>query len=141
MFQCLRAPAIVVFAVMFSSCCAFAADDGRIMLYSNICLHGESGDLLGTRLGFLHLADGSYAFYQEVEGWPNKTQMVKLEPEQFQKSRFSFRVDTGDKVLTEVEGRVVEGAALLSSGGLRNHNEKILRLKRVSFPEKVPACR
>jgi len=141
MRQGLGLSGILLLASSLSSSPVFAAGDGVMTLYSNMCLHGESGDLLGTRLGFIHLADGNYAFYQEVEGWPNTTQMIKLEPEQFQKSRFSFRADTGDKVLRDVEGRIVGGVALLSSGGMRDHNEKILRLKRVSFPEKVPACR
>lgn len=133
--------AILLLALSFSSVPVFAAADGVMTLYSNMCLNGESGDLSGTRLGFLHLADGNYAFYQDVEGWPNKTQMVKLEPEQFRKQRFSFRVDTGRKVLTDVEGRIAGDVALLTSGGIRYRNEKVLRLKRVSFPEKVPACR
>ena len=120
---------------------AMAAPDGVVTLYSNMCINRESGDLNGTRLGFLHLADGNYAFYQDVEGWPKKTEMVKLEPEQFQNSQFNFRVDTGDKTLTEVQGRIVGDAALLTSGGIRLGREKLLRLKRVTYPEKVPGCR
>lgn len=134
----MRVFAILVF---LASATAVSAADmvNGFALYSNVCLHGESGDLLGTRIALLRLADGVYAMYQESEGWPGEPRMVKLDDGQFKKGRLDFTVQI-DRQSRVVQGRVTDKALLLTSGGLRN-DEKPLRLDRAPLPEKVHACR
>ncbi len=60
--------------LFFLSSVRAIAGDGKpqyfIRLYSDICLHSESGDLLGTRIVVLRLRDGDYVYFQPSEGWP-----------------------------------------------------------------------
>jgi hypothetical protein len=109
-------------------------------LYSNLCLHRQSGDLLGTRVALLRLGDGAYAMYQESEGWPGKPLMVKLDPGLLKKSKLDFQVSMEGGESRIVRGDVTGNVLVLTSGGLRM-NEKILRLPRVPLPETIHTCR
>src|SRR5690348_27733 len=56
------------------------ADAPGLALYSDACVHPESGDLLGARIGILRLNRGHevYFFYQEAAGEWEKPQVIEL---------------------------------------------------------------
>jgi hypothetical protein len=61
--------AVVLLAVlgatgMISSGAGAETPRAPFTLYSDACLHRESGDVLGTRIGFLNIRGGLYVFYQ-----------------------------------------------------------------------------
>jgi hypothetical protein len=47
-----------------------------IRLYSDICFHAESGDLLGTRIIVLRLRDGDYVYFQSAEDSPSSAKAI-----------------------------------------------------------------
>jgi len=132
--------AVAILAILASSHEVSAAGYSAFTLYSDVCLHQESGDLLGTRLGLLRMVDDTYAFYQLAEGWPGEPQIVKLDEDQLKKSRIDFQASQDGKRFS-VQGRIAGNTIVLTAGGLRDHDEKILRLKKVALPERVPYCR
>ena len=129
--------AIVIATVSVSARGAWAADDASFALYSN--MHPESGDVLGTRIALMRLADGTYAFYEESEGWPEKGEVVKLDPDLLKKSRLDFSIMEGGRSFA-ITGRATQTAIFLTSGGYRL-DDKVLRIGRVTLPEKIPLCR
>ncbi len=40
----------------------------EILVYSDVCIHDESGDLLGTRIVVLRFPEGDYVHFQLAEG-------------------------------------------------------------------------
>ena len=58
--------------LILSSASCMARDEPKyfIRLYSDICFHSESGDLLGTRIIVLRFRDGDYVYFQPAEGMP-----------------------------------------------------------------------
>lgn len=48
--------------------------------YSNVCMHPESGDLLGLEISFVGGADGGYAVVQRYEGEATAPEVMKIKP-------------------------------------------------------------
>lgn len=48
--------------------------------YSNVCMHPESGDLLGLEISFVGGADGGYAVVQRYEGEATAPEVLKIKP-------------------------------------------------------------
>lgn len=63
---------------------AGAAPATPFTLYSDVCYHRESGDILGTRIGILRLPEGRYLYLQFAEGDFVAPQMIMLVPEDLQ---------------------------------------------------------
>lgn len=61
---------------------------GIFTLYSDLCLHRQSGDVLGTRIGFLNIRGGTYIFYQASAGELEAPQIMPLPDGQLAKSQF-----------------------------------------------------
>lgn len=48
--------------------------------YSNVCMHPESGDLLGLEVSFVGGAQGGYALVQRYEGEAIAPEVMKIKP-------------------------------------------------------------
>ncbi|WP_312253163.1 hypothetical protein [Stenotrophomonas sp.] len=48
--------------------------------YSNVCMHPESGDLLGLEISFVGGVDGGYALVQRYEGEATAPEVMKIKP-------------------------------------------------------------
>lgn len=124
---------------------AAAAGSGEagLRLYSDYCLHEESGDVLGIRIGILDLEDGPYVVYQEAFGWPGKAQIIKLEKKDFENSKITFSVE-GSGGTERFQGVVT---AKQITGRFDGHRfgprgNAVFKLSRVTLPRKgFPACR
>ena len=117
---------------------AFEVDDSSFALYSNMCVHPD-GDVLGTRIALMRLADGTYAFYEESQGFPEKGEVVKLDPRLLKKSQLDFTI-TEDGRSFSIKGQITRDSIVLTSGGYRL-NDKPLRIKRAKLPETLSLCR
>ncbi|AWH25142.1 hypothetical protein [Stenotrophomonas sp. YAU14D1_LEIMI4_1] len=49
-------------------------------IYSNVCMHPESGDLLGLEVSFVGGPDGGYAVVQRYEGEASAPEVMKIKP-------------------------------------------------------------
>jgi hypothetical protein len=63
-----------------------------VRLYSDMCVHPESGDLLGTRIMLLDLNDGPYLIFQEAEGAMGMPEIVRLERGALEGKALNFAV-------------------------------------------------
>jgi hypothetical protein len=112
-----------------------------VRLYSDMCVHPESGDLLGTRIMLLDLNDGPYLIFQEAEGAMGTPEIVRLERGALEGKALNFAVGPkhsrfhGTLTDREITGRFQDGR--LGTAGKAG-----LRLKRVAKIEKgFPDCR
>lgn len=48
--------------------------------YSNVCMHPESGDLLGLEISFVGGANAGYAVVQRYEGEATAPEVMKIKP-------------------------------------------------------------
>ena len=111
--------------------------------YSDICLHRETGDLLGTRIGVMKLRDATYIFYQIAEGEFEQPQIIKLTKDGLAGSKLSFPVADPDRPSTfvgTIGERAIEGH--FTNGAVGPKGTGTYDLGRVELPEaNFPACR
>ena len=125
---------IVLSAGLASSIVAgAAADNGGLRLYSDMCIHPESGDLLGTRIAVFDLGDASYVTFQEAEGVMGKPETVRLAPDDLRGSALSFVLESGGK-RERFQGAITEGsiAGKFDDGRAGPTLNPVFQLKRVS---------
>jgi hypothetical protein len=81
---------LIGFALFFSAASAQQGPDARV--YENVCLHAESGDLLGERFTILPLGEATYVVYQAADGrvTPASVGQAKLNANSIE---FSVNVD------------------------------------------------
>jgi hypothetical protein len=111
--------------------------------YSDVCLHRETGDLLGTRIGVMTLPDGIYIFFQEAEGQLEEPQTFKLARNALTGSKLSFSLTDSAGQRTFV-GTISEAAinGRFTDGGVGPKGNGRYDLKRVALPESgFPECR
>ncbi|AWH32961.1 hypothetical protein [Stenotrophomonas sp. SAU14A_NAIMI4_8] len=76
-----KLPCILVLALAFlPSVAAGASSPKQPPTYSNVCMHPESGDLLGLEISFVGGADGGYAVVQRYEGEASAPEVMKIKP-------------------------------------------------------------
>ena len=126
--------------------CAAASAQERgsgFVFYSDVCLHRETGDLIGTRIGMMKLRDAVYVFYQDAEGQLEQPQIVRLARGGLTGSKLSFKVDDSGGQRTfagTVSETAIEGH--FTDGGVGPKGNGRYDLKRVALPESgFPECR
>ena len=109
-------------------------------VYSDICMHEETGDLLGTRVALLKLPDATYVFFQLAEGELSPPVIGKL----LQRGEtIAFEVDLYGKTLKFI-GTLTNTAitARLSNNGLSPSGSEVFRLPRIrDTTASIPRCR
>lgn len=83
----MRHAAVLAVLTVLAAQSALAAPEPGFTLYSDVCYHRDSGDILGTRMGILRLPEASYLYLQFAEGDFTPPQLVKLDR---QGDRLSF---------------------------------------------------
>lgn len=121
-------------------------------LYSDVCLNGQSTDLMGERIGILRLNRGAdlYVLYQEAEGAgflaPEDTQFITLDPSKGETigPAIAFTIEWGGKPDT-FHGRITDQVIEGEFSNPRHTNDaggRVFRLPRVSLRQKgYPDCR
>jgi hypothetical protein len=124
---------------------AHAADSesGGIRLYSDICFHEESGDVLGVRIGILNLEEGPYVLYQEAQGGLGQAQIIKIDPRDIANSKITFSIQDGgvsNKFRGSITANRITGRFDSYRAGARGN--VVFKLDRVMLPQKgFPDCR
>ena len=112
-------------------------------LYSDVCYHRESGDILGTRIGILKLPEASYLYLQSAEGVFTSPRLVELGPDGLKGGQLTFTTQILLKgPQTTFHGRVTDTALTGSYDNTLGADSRRLNLRRIS-PEKkgFPDCK
>jgi hypothetical protein len=140
-----RPASVLMFFLLACIHGASAAEGGVFALYSNVCFHNESGDILGTRMGVLRLGDGPYVFVQWSGGGDMmEAETYKLSPDEFKKGKLTFSVVYGQNRGT-FHGTITDKAI---NGRFDNPtivslwNKPLFHLRKVNPQQKgYPVCR
>jgi hypothetical protein len=138
------APSLVVvfvLAAVSTRVDAWQPEKDAVLVYSDVCIHGETGDMLGDRVVVLRFADGDYAYIQTAEG--------VMQPPQISKATISnnvdikFSVSGPNKAIAIFRGKLAEDAL---SGTFTNNwksrsGTSLFRLPRiVDRQNRLPEC-
>lgn len=103
---------LVLLAASLLNATELAAEDLRpptlTGTYSDVCVHPESGDLLGTELSFIRSGDVTYVLLQPYEGEAGVPELLKVRssgPRMFVHSEAAgdvLSLEVGDEVLVAV---------------------------------------
>jgi len=134
---------VLVFGLLTAISEARAAES--IAIYSDACIHGESGDLVGVRIAVVRLGDAPYFFVQWAEGEHfGQPEMNKLSPEDLSKGKLNFAIRNGQNP-ARFSGRITEKAVTGSfdnKGLMRDLGTKVLNLPRVPLSQQTyGSCR
>jgi hypothetical protein len=90
----------VLLLLIFLPVCAPAAEhpSDSFVVYSNVCVHRETGDFLGTRIALLRFADGAYVLVQVGEGELSAPEVIKLTDDPWRTQRLRFALTGSPKV-------------------------------------------
>ena len=106
------------------------------LVYSNLCVEPQGGDIGGTRITLLRLGDGDKVIYEYTEGavtWPMFAVKAKVDSKA---GRISFEVRPEADTLT-FQGNFTDTAL---TGKFRGKNES-LRLPRITdLRRRLPNC-
>ncbi|WP_143271662.1 hypothetical protein [Bradyrhizobium mercantei] len=125
---------------------AAPTDDSVAAVYSDVCYHPESGDLLGMRVVLLRLKEGDYVVHQLAEGQLGDPQIgaATVDPK---KGDILFKValeGSNGQVMTfrgKVTAQALTGNFDNSNWTNRKKGEKTLRLPRiVGRQQSYPIC-
>jgi hypothetical protein len=135
---------ILLLALYVAACdCAMAESNEDFVLYSDICAHSETGDLLGTRIGLINLFDSTYVFFQVAEGRLESPQVSKLSTGGLGKGKLSFPVSIAGKAKM-FQGTVTNAAIIgnFDDQSFGPTGNSVFHLKRTSALDKtLPRCR
>ena len=134
---------LVAGSFLLSASAAIAAPqlDDTFTVYSDLCYHAESGDLLGTRAVVMRFKEGSYVLFQVAEGEIQAPQVVKiiLDPKG---NDVAFGIAESEKSIANFKGKITDQ---LLTGSFDNNwqdrsGKKTFRLPRIvgkqrSFPD------
>jgi len=109
----------------------------NFILYSDICVHAETGDLLGTRIGLIKLSDATYAFFQVAEGVTESPQINKLSSGDIKDGKIAF------PVLIAGKSKIFQGTITNTAitGNFSDHSfgpsgKTVFHLNKVAMPER-----
>lgn len=75
----LLTPIVFALALLVLPGAAYADESwGLRGTYSNVCMHSDTGDLLGLELSFVSAAEGGYVLVQRYEGGPIAPELMKI---------------------------------------------------------------
>ncbi len=118
-------------------------ESGGIRLYSDVCYHVETGDVLGTRIAILNLEDGPYVLYQEAQGDLGQAQIVRIDRKDIANSKIIFSIQDDGKSET-FRGSITAGGITGRFDDNRTgvFGNAVFKLNRVTLPHKgFPDCR
>ena len=122
---------------------ASAAPAPGFTLYSDVCYHRESGDILGTRIGVLKLPEDIYLYLQFAEGEFSPPQLIKLGPNGLKAGQLAFSAQIGAKgPASSFRGHITDTALTGAFDNTLPPEERRLSLRRISPDKKgFPDCR
>jgi len=123
---------------------AFAGplDESAALIYSDVCVHPESSDLLGDRVVLMRFPDGDYVYFQTAEGVFGPPQIVKAVVAS-NGTDIEFKVSDLDKAAANFKGRLTEEALIGSfDNGWQNRvGSPVFRFLRVAERQpRFPRC-
>ena len=77
--------------------------------YSNLCIHPDTGDLLGIELSFVSVAEGGYVLVQRYEGAPLAPELMKIKS---RGDRIVLAVGESDSIALQRKGSGVRATYL-----------------------------
>ena len=117
-------------------------EGSRVIVYSDICVHPESGDLLGSRVVVMRFVEGSYVLFQMAEGVLEAPQSVAATIDK--NGDILFRLPESEKVLATFKGKMTDQSL---TGTFDNHwtngfGKKTFQLPKVAGPQRsFPPCK
>jgi hypothetical protein len=79
--------------------------DNGIDVYSSLCLHDESGDVLGMRITLARYPEETYVWFQDSEGWPEIGQIVPADLDK-KSGKIHFKLALQDKTSVGFVGQI-----------------------------------
>lgn len=121
-----------------------AAEQGvrGVAVYSDICVHPESGDLLGDRVVVMRFVDGDYVLFQTAEGVIAAPQVAKATVD-LRGGDIRFSVLEAEKVIANFKGKMTSSTLTGSfdNGWKNRFGEKMLKLPKINDQLRTfPAC-
>ena len=119
------------------------AERSSLAVYSDICVHSESDDLLGTRVVVMRFVDGDYVLFQMAEGVMTKPELGKAVIDSGN-GDILFSVPQSEKLVATFKGQMT-GQFL--TGTFDNHwvggaGEKNFKLPRITGEQRsFPVCK
>jgi hypothetical protein len=118
-----------------------ASQDESVVVYSDLCYHSESGDVLGNRVVVMRFKEGDYVLFQTAEGEIGAPQFGEAVITS-RSDEIVFKIKASEKVIATFNGRM-SGQFLTGTfdkGWENRSGEKTFRLPRIvgrqrSFPE------
>lgn len=121
--------------------CAAAAEHlpDSFVVYSDVCVHRETGDFLGTRIALLRFADGADVLVQVGEGELGVPEVIKLTDDPWKTQRLRFAMTGSQKLFRGVlSPAAVSGN--FDEAGLNSLGHRVTQLPR-SAEKLFPECR
>lgn len=146
--------AVFAAAIVLASCAALAAPKTNkskpgllprygMMVYSDLCIHPDSGEFGGQRITLQRFAEVDTILYEYTAGglsWPAVASDVTIDP---RGEQFYFTVQPPDEDERTINARVVDnGKAIVLDGGYCGDESVPMRLPLVTdFSRKAGVCR
>jgi hypothetical protein len=146
--------ALLAGAILFASCAVLAAPKSAsrkpgtlprygMMVYSDLCIHPDSGEFGGQRITLQRFAEVDTVLYEYTAGglsWPAVASDVTIDP---RGQQFYFTVQPPDEDERTINARVVDGGkAIVLDGGYCGDESLPMRLPLVTdFGRKAGVCR
>lgn len=132
---------LVVLSVLFAAQAFWGAASAAesFAVYSDVCLHRETGDLLGTRIALMRFADATYVFVQIAEGQLEEPLVSEMSGDPARTGRLEFKLADGGTPIS-FRGKISDGAVIgrFEPTALG----RVFHLRRVRMPEThFPECR
>lgn len=141
-------------AILLASCAVLAAPKGGgnkpgalprygMLVYSDLCIHPDSGEFGGQRITLQRFAEVDTVLYEYTAGglsWPAVASDVTIDP---RGQQFYFTVQPPDEAERTINARVVDGGkAIVLDGGYCDDQSQPMRLSLVKdFGRKAGVCR
>lgn len=141
-------------AILLASCAVLAAPKGGskkaaalprygMMVYSDLCIHPDSGEFGGQRITLQRFAEVDTVLYEYTAGglsWPAVASDVTIDP---RGQQFYFTVQPPDEDERTINAKVVDGGkAIVLDGGYCGDESLPMRLPLVKdYGRKAGVCR
>jgi hypothetical protein len=86
---------------------AASGKNSEILVYSDVCIHADTGDLLGTRIVLLRFPEGDYVYFQLAEGVMLIPELTKAETRE-DGMRIRFRAPGPKNKLVTFDGQITD---------------------------------
>jgi hypothetical protein len=136
---------IAVVALWFASTGLLAApqEESGVSVYSDICAHAESGDLLGARVVVMRFKEGDYVLFQMAEGVIEAPRLGKAIMDS-KSGEIVFRIPESEKLIATFKGKITEQSLIGSfdNNWVNGAGAKTFRLPKIAGRQRsFPECR